>query len=120
MKKLFENFRRYLAEDGGAWAWWEHDTELNKLLRLEPAHARSIIDVLKDSQPELEDQYVKAYLARWKEINYRWDQNINMGDTVPLFSKIKDQMGEFKEQFKDAIERKNNPKSDVIVPFPDL
>ena len=53
MKKLFESFRRFLTES-------EEDATLGKLLQLDPEHAASFIDSLKDVYPNIERRYVEA------------------------------------------------------------
>ena len=53
MKKLFEGFRRFLTES-------EEDATLGKLLQLDPEHAASFIDSLKDVYPDIERRYVEA------------------------------------------------------------
>ena len=53
MKKLFESFRRFLTES-------EEDATLGKLLQLDPEHAASFIDSLKDVYPNIELRYVEA------------------------------------------------------------
>ena len=53
MKKLFEGFRKFLTES-------EEDATLGKLLQLNPEHAASFIDSLKDVYPDIERRYVEA------------------------------------------------------------
>ena len=53
MKKLFEGFRKFLTES-------EEDRTLGKLLQLDPEHAASFIDTLKDVYPDIERRYVDA------------------------------------------------------------
>ena len=53
MKKLFEGFRKFLTES-------EEDRTLGKLLQLDPEHAASFIDSLKDVYPDIERRYVGA------------------------------------------------------------
>ncbi len=45
MEKLFEGFRKFLTES-------EEDRTLGKLLQLDPEHAASFIDSLKDVYPK--------------------------------------------------------------------
>ena len=53
MRKLFENFHRFITES-------EEDATLGKLLQLDPEHAASFIDTLTDIYPDIEKRYVEA------------------------------------------------------------
>jgi len=62
MKKLFEGFRKFLTES-------EEDATLGKLLQLNPEHAASFIDTLKDVYPDIERRYVEALGVKVERLN---------------------------------------------------
>tara|TARA_Y100001973_G_C5141684_1_gene303275 strand:- start:599 stop:1039 length:441 start_codon:yes stop_codon:yes gene_type:complete len=62
MKKLFEGFRKFLTES-------EEDRTLGKLLQLDPEHAASFIDSLKDVYPDIERRYVDALGVKVERLN---------------------------------------------------
>ena len=92
MRKLFESFRHFITES-------EEDATLGKLLQLDPEHAASFIENLKDVYPDIEERYVKALETKKERAEASLKrQNRIIGDLLLDLSKIENEI----EQVNDT------------------